>query len=169
MNRTGRRSRPDVFESGPLLAVLSSRPAIWRRHFGAVIWRRHSAIWRRYSRGDRDLASPHFVALAIRRRQSWKCRQKKRQKSDFPATRDDARSGIYEGVVANELQDVRCSACGKLLAKLHDGSLTLQRGDLQATFDGDFRASFICNRPSCRRLNVVRVRSHGEPSPAFAK
>ena len=103
------------------------------------------------------------------RRNGVACRRKNRQKSDFRATRDDARSGIYEGVVANEARDVRCSACGKLLARLHDGCLTVQRGDLQATFDGDFRASFVCNKPTCRRLNVVRVRSHQDQTPAFSK
>ena len=71
--------------------------------------------------------------------------------------------------MANEEKDVRCSGCGKLLARLHDGCLTVQRGDLQATFDGDFRVSFVCNKPACRRLNVVRVRSHLDQKDAFTK
>ena len=64
--------------------------------------------------------------------------------------------------MSNQPQDVRCSACGKLLARLSDGCLFLQRGDLQVSIDGDFRASFVCSKPGCRRLNVVRVRSHGD-------
>jgi phage FluMu protein Com len=59
--------------------------------------------------------------------------------------------------MSNQPEDVRCSACGKLLAKLRDGVLAVQRGDLQATFDGEFRASIVCGQPRCRRLNVVRV------------
>ena len=56
-------------------------------------------------------------------------------------------------------QEIRCLACGRLLAKLANGTLTVQRGDVQATFDGDFHASFVCYQPRCRRLNVVSVRS----------
>jgi phage FluMu protein Com len=69
--------------------------------------------------------------------------------------------------MSNEERDVRCSACGKLLAKVRDGQLTLQRGDMQATFDGEFRAAFICHRPSCRRLNLVRIRSQADPTVAL--
>jgi phage FluMu protein Com len=69
--------------------------------------------------------------------------------------------------VSNEVQDdVRCSACGKLLARLRDRQLTLQRGDSQVTIHGDFTAAFVCGHPRCRRLNVVRVRSHPAPSAA---
>ena len=57
-------------------------------------------------------------------------------------------------------QEIRCSECGRLLAKLSNGALTVHRGDVQATFDGEFHASFVCHRPGCGRLNVVRVRSH---------
>jgi len=64
--------------------------------------------------------------------------------------------------MSNDSQEVRCTACGKLLAKLREGLLTVQRGDLQISLDGEFRASFVCYQPRCRRLNVVRVRSHGE-------
>jgi len=56
-------------------------------------------------------------------------------------------------------QEIRCVACGRLLAKLTNGALTVQRGDVQATFDGDFHASFVCYQPRCGRLNVVCIRS----------
>jgi phage FluMu protein Com len=68
--------------------------------------------------------------------------------------------------VSNEVQDVRCSACGKLLAKLQEGSLMLQRSDLKVTIDGEFSAAFICGHPNCRHLNVIRVRSQHAPSVA---
>lgn len=58
-----------------------------------------------------------------------------------------------------ETREVRCSGCGSLLAKLADGALTLQRNDLQATFDGDFRAAIVCYRAKCRKLNVLRSRA----------
>ena len=69
--------------------------------------------------------------------------------------------------MANQPEDVRCTGCGKLLARLRGGVLTIQRGELQVTCDGDFRASFVCYQPRCRRLNVVRVRSHGGHMGAF--
>jgi hypothetical protein len=52
--------------------------------------------------------------------------------------------------------EIRCRACGALLAKAQDDALTFKRGDLQATFEGDFRASVVCYRPSCRTLLVLR-------------
>jgi hypothetical protein len=61
--------------------------------------------------------------------------------------------------------EIRCAGCGSLLAKLAGGTLHLQRGDLQASFDGDFHASIVCYRAKCRRLNVVRVAGDAEPSP----
>ena len=56
-----------------------------------------------------------------------------------------------------ETREVRCAGCGSLLAKLADGALSFQRSDLQVTLDGDFRASIVCYRAKCRRLNVLRV------------
>jgi phage FluMu protein Com len=56
-------------------------------------------------------------------------------------------------------REIRCAGCGSLLAKLAGGALTLQRNDLQATFDGDFHASIVCYRARCRRLNVLWVRA----------
>jgi hypothetical protein len=58
-----------------------------------------------------------------------------------------------------ETREIRCTGCGSLLAKLADGALTLQRNDLQATFEGDFRAAIVCYRARCRRLNTVRLRA----------
>lgn len=56
-----------------------------------------------------------------------------------------------------DVQEVRCIACNVLLAKLEQGALNIQRGDLEATFDGEFRASLVCYRPRCRKLNVIRM------------
>lgn len=53
--------------------------------------------------------------------------------------------------------EIRCAGCGSLLAKLERGTLNLQRGDLQASFDGSFHASIVCYRARCKRLNVVQV------------
>jgi phage FluMu protein Com len=71
-------------------------------------------------------------------------------------------------VTTTDAKDVRCTACGKLLARVRDGVLTIQRGELQVTFDGTFRASFVCYQPRCRRLNFVRVRSHRGHTGAFS-
>ena len=53
----------------------------------------------------------------------------------------------------------RCSSCGILLAKIDESRLTIRRGELQATIDGEFHASFVCYRPRCRSLNVLRIGS----------
>lgn len=58
-------------------------------------------------------------------------------------------------------REVRCKSCGILLAKLDDGGLTIRRGDLQATVDGEFHASIVCYRTSCKTLNVVRLTTSG--------
>ncbi|HET6148071.1 MAG TPA: hypothetical protein VFH68_11125 [Polyangia bacterium] len=58
---------------------------------------------------------------------------------------------------ALEPRDIRCAGCGSLLAKLERGTLNLQRGDLQASFDGSFHASIVCYRARCKKLNVVQV------------
>jgi phage FluMu protein Com len=69
--------------------------------------------------------------------------------------------------MADDARDIRCTACGKLLARMCDGVLTIQRGELQVTIDGEFRASFVCSQPRCRRLNLISVRSHGARLTAF--
>ena len=67
------------------------------------------------------------------------------------------------GVVAvavrrkKQSQELRCAGCGSLLAKLEAGKLNLQRGDLQASFDGRFHASIVCYRARCRKLSVVEA------------
>lgn len=54
-------------------------------------------------------------------------------------------------------REARCAGCGALLGRLDANGLTIRRGDLQATMDGEFRASLVCYRPQCRRLNILRV------------
>lgn len=56
-------------------------------------------------------------------------------------------------------EDVRCVSCSALLGKLEGGALSIRRGDLQATIDGNFHASVVCYRPTCRKLNVLRLNS----------
>lgn len=50
---------------------------------------------------------------------------------------------------------VRCAFCGALLATTEREALRIQRGQLDAVIDGVFRASLVCYRPQCRRVNVV--------------
>lgn len=57
--------------------------------------------------------------------------------------------------------DVRCTACGALLAKQEPTGLSIRRGDLQATIDGAYRVTLVCYRPRCRTLNIVE---HAAPS-----
>jgi len=54
-------------------------------------------------------------------------------------------------------QDVRCKDCGILLAKVDETGFTIRRGELEANFDGSFRASIRCYRRSCRSLNVLKL------------
>ena len=68
-----------------------------------------------------------------------------------------------------ETREVRCAGCGSLLAKLADGALTLQRNDLQATFAGDLRASIVCYRAKCRRLNVLHQCASGRADERIAR
>lgn len=65
-----------------------------------------------------------------------------------------------------EPEEVRCIACRVLLATIERGALTIRRGDLQATFDGDFHAALVCYRPTCRKLNVLRIASGASRGPA---
>jgi phage FluMu protein Com len=58
--------------------------------------------------------------------------------------------------LANALP-VRCAFCGALLATTESEGLRIQRGHLEAVIDGTFRASLVCYRPRCRRINVVTV------------
>jgi phage FluMu protein Com len=52
---------------------------------------------------------------------------------------------------------VRCAFCGALLATSEPEGLRIQRGQLEAVIDGTFRASLVCYRPRCRRMNLVTV------------
>src|SRR5436190_22319432 len=54
---------------------------------------------------------------------------------DDLTTIDDTCAGTFARM-SNEADEVRCAGCGRLLAKLRDGRLSVQRGELQATFDG---------------------------------
>ena len=65
-------------------------------------------------------------------------------------------------------KEVRCKSCGILLAKIDDAGLTICRGSLQATIDGEFHASLVCYRSRCRKLNVVRVSTSSQPTGAAA-
>ena len=69
--------------------------------------------------------------------------------------------------MSTDEMEVRCSGCGKLLAKARGGSLVIQRGDLRTTFDGQFRASLTCGRPGCGRENVVVVMSQRDRPDAL--
>jgi phage FluMu protein Com len=56
-------------------------------------------------------------------------------------------------------RDIRCTGCRSLLAKLDSSGMTLVRGGLQATINGDFHASLVCYRPHCGKLNVLTLAS----------
>ena len=71
--------------------------------------------------------------------------------------RERARAATAASAAGAASKELRCAGCGSLLAKLEAGKLNLQRGDLQASFDGRFHASIVCYRARCRRLNVVEV------------
>ena len=53
--------------------------------------------------------------------------------------------------------DVRCEACGALLARIEAGGLCIRRGDLEASIQGRFQAHLTCYRPRCKRRNRVQV------------
>jgi len=126
----------------------------------------HARGARAGDRGDREATEKRLPATRKRPAATERSDRGDR-KATGEATTGDPRSGIYESAMANEEWDVRCVACGKLLAKAKDGLLTIQRGDLCATFDGRFRASIVCGRPGCGQRNVVLVMSHDRASPAF--
>ena len=75
------------------------------------------------------------------------------------AQRKPARRRDDAGAASKE---IRCAGCGSLLAKLEGATLNLQRGDLQATFDGQFHASIVCYRARCRQLSVVQIGAPGK-------
>lgn len=54
-------------------------------------------------------------------------------------------------------QEIRCTSCGILLGKVDESGFTIRRGDLEANFDGAFRAALRCYRSRCRSLNVIHL------------
>ncbi len=54
-------------------------------------------------------------------------------------------------------KDIRCQGCNTLLAKLGDSGLTIRRSELQATVDGEFRATLVCYQHRCRALNIFEL------------
>lgn len=56
-----------------------------------------------------------------------------------------------------QARHILCESCRRLLAVVEHGRMTIRRGGMQATFDGDFLASLVCYGARCRTLNVVRV------------
>lgn len=59
--------------------------------------------------------------------------------------------------------DVRCKSCGILLGRLDENGLTIRRGDLQATMDGEFRAALVCYRRRCGTLNLLTLPGGAAP------
>ena len=59
----------------------------------------------------------------------------------------------------SESREVRCAACGRLIAKLVGEQLAIKRADLQATFRGVFEAALVCSDRRCRHTTIVAVRS----------
>lgn len=57
--------------------------------------------------------------------------------------------------MGTQVREVRCKSCRILLAKIEDGAITIRRNDIEATFQGDVRASIVCYRTRCKALNVL--------------
>lgn len=51
--------------------------------------------------------------------------------------------------------EVRCKACRSLLAKIDVTGLTILRGGLQATIEGNFHVTLQCYLPHCRSVNIL--------------
>ena len=65
--------------------------------------------------------------------------------------------------------DIRCRACGALLARFRDDAVTIERGDYEAAFEVDdhLLCRLRCYMRWCRTLNVVHVsRRSVEVEPA---
>ena len=65
-------------------------------------------------------------------------------------------------------KEVRCTACGILLATVDETGLVIRRGELQATIDGEFHAALVCYRRGCRKLNVLRLSTAAKSAMATA-
>jgi len=77
-------------------------------------------------------------------------------------------AGETEVTMRTQSREVRCTACNILLAKVDDNGLSIQRGELQAAIHGEFQAAFVCYRPRCRTLNVLRLSTAARPAMATA-
>jgi hypothetical protein len=73
-----------------------------------------------------------------------------RSLGDTLATLGDTCSGTYSAMT-NEPMEIRCRGCGRLLAQVLNGQLTVERGALRTTPDGPFRTALVCPEPPCRR------------------
>lgn len=67
-----------------------------------------------------------------------------------------------------ESPEIRCAACGRLIAKMVGGHLVIKRADLQATFRGTFQAALVCSDQRCRHNNLVDVRSQAPTAERFS-
>ena len=59
--------------------------------------------------------------------------------------------------MGTQVREVRCKSCRILLAKIEGGAITIRRNDIEATFQGDLRASIVCYRTRCRAVNVLEL------------
>ena len=58
-------------------------------------------------------------------------------------------------VTDGESREIRCRQCRALLALLEGNDVVIERGGMQARFDGRSGGSIVCYR--CKRLNVIRT------------
>lgn len=70
-----------------------------------------------------------------------------------PTTQDRTNFAILAG------EPIRCAFCGALLATTGPDGLRIHRSQLEVLIDGADHATFVCYRPSCRRINRVEVGS----------
>jgi len=54
-------------------------------------------------------------------------------------------------------EPVRCAFCGALLATTGPDGLRIHRSQLEVLIGGAEHATFVCYRPSCRRINRLEV------------
>lgn len=60
-----------------------------------------------------------------------------------------------EAIITGE--PVRCAFCGALLATTGPDGLRIHRSQLEVLIGGAEHATFVCYRPSCRRINRLEV------------
>lgn len=56
--------------------------------------------------------------------------------------------------------NVRCTACGALLAKISNGELTVRRGTFQVSVVGNWAVSLVCYLPGCRKVTAAKADVH---------